>query len=90
MEQWKTIFCIYHWLIMNKKKLEVPLTKEKEVYNIQQKEVTGLPTITIVDKQVKSMTEWDEISISISDATAKGALDVFKNVVQTLGIETDE
>jgi len=75
---------------MNKKKESVPLTKEKEVYNTQQKEVAGLPTITVMDREVKSMSEWSELSISVSDATAKGALDVFKNVVQTLGIETDE
>ena len=66
------------------------LNKEKEVYNTQAKEITGLPTITIIDREVKGTMDWAELSISVSDTTAKGALVVFKDVAKQLGLEIDE
>ena len=64
-------------------KKETTLTKEKETI----KEVQGIPTISFESKNVSSMTEWNEMNISVSDATAQGALDVFKEVIKNLGLE---
>jgi hypothetical protein len=59
------------------------LTKEKEVYNTAVVD-KNLPTICFESKNVESMTEWDEIAISVSDTSAKGALEVFKKVIKEL------
>jgi hypothetical protein len=57
--------------------------KEKEIYNTTFVD-KNLPTIYFESKNVKSMTEWDEVSISVSDTSAKGALDVFKKVLEEI------
>lgn len=73
---------------MNMKK-EIPLTKEKEIY-LKEFVDKSLPTIVFESKNVESLTDWDEIKISVSDATGKGALEVFKNVLSELGIGNKE
>ncbi|MBE3094322.1 MAG: hypothetical protein IMZ52_04765 [Actinobacteria bacterium] len=70
------------------KKIEIPLTKEKEIYNtaLIDKQVIDrqIPTISFESKNVRSSLDWDELTVSVSDATAKGALDVFKQVMNEL------
>ena len=64
-------------------KESVPVTKEKEIYNTSYID-KNLSTICVVDKNVVSSTEWSEVTISVSDATAKGAFEVFKQVLKEL------
>ena len=66
-------------------KEEIKVTKEKEIYS---KEFVDkqLPCISFISKNISSMTEWDEIDVSVSDATGEGALKVFKSVLTELGM----
>lgn len=64
-------------------KKEVPLTKEKEIYNTSLID-KQIPTIVFCNKNVRSSLDWDEISISVSDATAKGAFDVFQKIMSEI------
>ena len=64
-------------------KESTPVTKEKEIYNTSYID-KNLSTICVVDKNVVSSTEWSEVTISVSDATAKGAFEVFKQVLKEL------
>lgn len=68
---------------ISQNKKEIPLTREKEIYNTSYVD-KNLPTICFESKNVESMTEWNEIAISVSDTTAKGALDIFKKVMKEI------
>ena len=59
-------------------KESAPVTKEIT------KEIQGIPTISFGNKNVRSSLDWDETTISVSDTTANGALDVFKQVIKEL------
>ena len=52
----------------------------------KEKEITGLPTIKFSSKNVQSLTDWDEIEISVSDASGKEALGIFRSVLSELGM----
>lgn len=71
---------------MSKKEVEVTLTKEKEIYNTALIN-KNIPTISFESKNVRSSLDWDEVTISVSDATAEGALKVFKEVIKDLGLD---
>jgi len=66
-------------------KKEEVLVKEKEIYNTSLID-KNLPTIKFSSKNVQSLTDWDEIEVSVSDASGKEALKVFKDVLSELGM----
>lgn len=70
-------------------KKEIPLTKEKEIY-LKEFVDKQLPCISFVSKSVNSMTEWNEIDISVSDTTGEGALKVFKSVLEEIELGNKE
>lgn len=65
-----------------------PTSTIKEVYNTQLVD-KQIPTIIFSTKNVESVYDWDEITISVSDITAEGAYNVFKKVIDDIGLELD-
>lgn len=65
-----------------------PTSTIKEVYNTQLVD-KQIPTIIFSTKNVESVYDWDEITISVSDTTAEGAYNVFKKVISNIGLELD-
>jgi hypothetical protein len=73
-------------MVKEKPQLQV---KEKEIHNTQfvDKE---LPTITIIERNCDSMTDWSELTVSVSDVTAEGAYVVFKKVMKSIDLEEEK
>lgn len=53
--------------------------KEKEIHKTEYVD-KKLPTIYYSHKNVKSLTEWSEDVIEVSDKTSNGALKTFKKI----------
>jgi len=68
---------------------ELKVTKEKEIYNTALVD-KNIPTITFESKVVDSLADWEEIKVSVSDATANGALKVFREVIKDLEIKQED
>jgi len=68
---------------------ELKVTKEKEIYNTALVD-KNIPTITFESKVVDSLADWEEIKVSVSDATANGALKVFREVIKELEIKQED
>ena len=66
-------------------KKEEVMVKEKEIYNTSLID-KNLPTIKFSSKNVESSLDWDEIEVSVSDASGKEALGVFRSVLSELGM----